>query len=494
MAVPLLPETLNKRYGQIFMKTIFKSIASIIASVCISSSIFSGSHELKDITTQLYGADPWIQNDDDLLNLDKIILNAQVVGLGENTHGTREYFQMKHRILKYLVQNKGFNIFAIEAPMPNAYRLNDYVLYGKGDPKYLIKNIGYDWVWSTQEILDMVEWMREYNQTVKNKIQFVGFDLPLKPEVSARIVYDDLVKMGKNLEAEKVNQIVVDSVLLKNKYMEWIAVLFELMMKSDEIDSQLGKRLEELRKKHLPKEIYEKQVAELRAQRDVEIKILEDQYNPQLKAIQNDAQKEALILDERTQEIMKIIEQNGEHEWTLQNLRLLQELFDYYGLIVERDKSMADNALWILNRNPGSKLVLWGHSWHLRHSHEKNMGRFLSDSLGNKYRTFAFLTYEGKYRARNGYNNDPVEEFEMQTPPEDAFEFMLSQFEVPALLIDFSDKQNVPEFLQKEVLIRCPIGAGAIPKEMQFACPKYDIVHYFDGMIYLKTTSGTVPF
>ena len=69
----------------------------------------------------------------DLAPLKEIIGNAYIVGLGEAAHGTHEFFQLKHRIIKFLSQNVGFTIFAIEANMPEAYRLNDYVLHGTGD-------------------------------------------------------------------------------------------------------------------------------------------------------------------------------------------------------------------------------------------------------------------------------------------------------------------------------------------------------------------------
>lgn len=36
--------------------------------------------------------------------------------------------------LKYLVTERCFGIFSIEANMPEAYALNDCVLTGKGDP------------------------------------------------------------------------------------------------------------------------------------------------------------------------------------------------------------------------------------------------------------------------------------------------------------------------------------------------------------------------
>ncbi|HYN07815.1 MAG TPA: hypothetical protein VES67_10525 [Vicinamibacterales bacterium] len=68
----------------------------------------------------------------DLQPLKTISGDARIVSLGEATHGTREFFQLKHRILEFLATEMGFTIFSIEANMPEAYRLNDYVLTGAG--------------------------------------------------------------------------------------------------------------------------------------------------------------------------------------------------------------------------------------------------------------------------------------------------------------------------------------------------------------------------
>ncbi len=45
---------------------------------------------------------------DDLAGLDRLIGNARIVALGEASQGTAEFFQMKHRLLEYLVEKKGF--------------------------------------------------------------------------------------------------------------------------------------------------------------------------------------------------------------------------------------------------------------------------------------------------------------------------------------------------------------------------------------------------
>lgn len=122
----------------------------------------------------------------DLQPLGQMVGNARVVELGEATHGTREFFQLKHRLVEFLASQKGFTIFCIEANMPEAYRLNDFVLSGIGDPKQLLKGL-YFWTWNTEEVLDMILWMRDYNKSGKGRIEFTGFDMQT-PTVSIDIV------------------------------------------------------------------------------------------------------------------------------------------------------------------------------------------------------------------------------------------------------------------------------------------------------------------
>src|SRR5215211_3726211 len=113
----------------------------------------------------------------DLEPLRQMIGSAHIVGMGEGTHGTREFFLMKHRILKFLVREMGFTHFAIEATSPEADDVNRYVLTGEGDPRKLLSHL-YFWTWNTQEVLDMIEWMREWNSTApqSQRVQFLGFD------------------------------------------------------------------------------------------------------------------------------------------------------------------------------------------------------------------------------------------------------------------------------------------------------------------------------
>lgn len=130
---------------------------------------------------------------DDLRPLKDLIGPARIVALGEGTHGTREFFQMKHRLVEYLATELGFTIFAIEANLPEAYRVNDFVRTGEGEPRKLLAGM-YFWTWNTQEVLDMILWMRAFNESGKGHIEFTGFDMQT-PDVAMQIAREYVARV-----------------------------------------------------------------------------------------------------------------------------------------------------------------------------------------------------------------------------------------------------------------------------------------------------------
>ena len=134
---------------------------------------------------------------EDMRPLARLVGGARIVSLGEATHGTREFFQLKHRMLEFLASEMGFTIFSIEANMPEAYRLNDYVLNDTGDPAELLRGM-YFWTWDTEEVLAMIKWMRAFNASGRGRVQFTGFDMQT-PTVAVRIVNDFVAKYDADL-------------------------------------------------------------------------------------------------------------------------------------------------------------------------------------------------------------------------------------------------------------------------------------------------------
>lgn len=60
----------------------------------------------------------------------RIAGSARIIALGESTHGTSEFFRIKHRLLEYAVKEMGATVFAIEANQLAAEEVNRYVLFG----------------------------------------------------------------------------------------------------------------------------------------------------------------------------------------------------------------------------------------------------------------------------------------------------------------------------------------------------------------------------
>ncbi|POX36850.1 erythromycin esterase [Streptomyces sp. Ru73] len=115
----------------------------------------------------------------DLRPLGRMVGDARVVGLGEATHNSHEFFTMKHRVLRYLVTEKGFRTFALEASWSTGRRLDAYLLTGRGDPRRIMAEEFQDtylW-WNNAEYLALIRWMRGYNvRHPHDPLRFMGDD------------------------------------------------------------------------------------------------------------------------------------------------------------------------------------------------------------------------------------------------------------------------------------------------------------------------------
>lgn len=114
---------------------------------------------------------------DDLEPLGDALRDVRIVGLGESTHGTREFFQLKYRIAEFLVREAGFTTLALEAGASATRALDTYVRHGTGDPTRLITHLGF-WTWRTEEMLDLVQWLRTHNRDLPEdrQVRLIGMD------------------------------------------------------------------------------------------------------------------------------------------------------------------------------------------------------------------------------------------------------------------------------------------------------------------------------
>ena len=59
--------------------------------------------------------------------------DARVVLIGEATHGTHEFYRTRAELTKALIARKGFNLVAVEADWPDAYRVNRWVRHASSE-------------------------------------------------------------------------------------------------------------------------------------------------------------------------------------------------------------------------------------------------------------------------------------------------------------------------------------------------------------------------
>ncbi len=125
--------------------------------------------------------------------------DARLVLLGEATHGTSEFYRMRARISRALIERRGFNFVAVEADWPDAGRVDDYVL---GDrPRSTVAFTPFarfpTWMWRNRDVHDFVSWLRSWNLTDRqrpNRVGFHGLDLySLFTSIAAVLAYLDQI-------------------------------------------------------------------------------------------------------------------------------------------------------------------------------------------------------------------------------------------------------------------------------------------------------------
>lgn len=102
---------------------------------------------------------------------------AAVLGLGESTHGTAEFFALKSRVIRALIERAGVRTIAFEASWERAAEVDAFLATGDGDARAAVARLGF-WTWNTEEVIALVEWMRAFNaqRPTADRIRFTGFD------------------------------------------------------------------------------------------------------------------------------------------------------------------------------------------------------------------------------------------------------------------------------------------------------------------------------
>lgn len=124
--------------------------------------------------------------------------DARVVLIGESSHGTAEFYEMRARITRELIALKGFRIVAVEADWPDARQIDRFV-HGEAPsahPERAFTRFP-TWMWANEHVLDFATWQRAWNATrpdSDDRAGFYGLDLySLYTSIRAVLAYLDEV-------------------------------------------------------------------------------------------------------------------------------------------------------------------------------------------------------------------------------------------------------------------------------------------------------------
>ncbi|MFD3996867.1 erythromycin esterase family protein [Streptomyces sp. NPDC058583] len=303
----------------------------------------------------------------DLRPLDRMIGSAKVVGVGEATHSSAEFFTAKHRIFEHLVERKGFTTFALEANWSTGLLVDEWVRTGRGDIRAIMRDEFQESyrLWNTEEYLDLFRWMRRHNQ--------------LHPDHQVRFMGNDLGYAGANLFDRVTSYVARTHPALLPRFEE----LYRRSRPTGEVEAWM--------KGYMTKPRPERQ--RMAADVNTALALLERQ--PPTK-------------DPRAREAA---------QWAVQHARAIAQVGTEYAhdmftdagiaqAMLYRDRIMAENTVW-WQRQTGDRIVLSAHNGHVGYETPKPdqyprlQGAFLRDALGRDYVSVGASFGQGSFNAHD---------------------------------------------------------------------------------------------
>lgn len=137
-----------------------------------------------------------IHGDADLDHLAELVAHKRIVLLGEATHGTHEFYDLRAALTRRLITEHGFAAVAVEGDWPDALRADRYVR-NQGDDEDADSALGAferfpRWMWRNDDVARFVEWLRTENRSrsERQRVGFYGLDLySLHASMHAVITY-----------------------------------------------------------------------------------------------------------------------------------------------------------------------------------------------------------------------------------------------------------------------------------------------------------------
>lgn len=300
--------------------------------------------------------------------------DTRIVGLGEITHGSGSVLTLRKEIIRFLVQEVGFQVILEETPLPESKHIRNFVL-GRTETVPFERAIEC-WNLYSDEHFETLNWLKKYNEASKQKVDYLGFDVSVNLK-------------GLDEIEEKVKSIYQDDPII-NTILTLKKGIFFARNRSRETC-----------------------------------------YHPELSDEQKRFIEDSFLAVERW--IQRNIQDGGDKNWLLLNLTNSKQLYRVYQGGILRDNFLAENVESILkSRKNINRVIVSGHNAHVGNSRIA-MGGYLKARYNGKFISVGFAFHEGEYSAfgAQGFNS-----YVAQTSYPSTFEYFFHLTGLDAFILD----------------------------------------------------------
>jgi len=414
-------------------------------------------HAIPLMTAEPSGAD------EDLQSLEQLVGNATLVGLGEQTHGTHEFFTMKLRILEFLVTHMGFTTFALENGWDESRQIDRYVLTGQGNLSDLLHADLYP-TWRVQEFRDLIEWIRAYDADPAHptKVHFAGIDCANISQAA----FDEVVAYVRGVDPQQTNLV---QALYADIRPSGPTPVF--------VDSGGFSSLPQATKQHYQDNA--QQVYTL--------------LQAHQAAYESQSSKEAYALALQSAHVI------------LQYTKLAVHIAPFATLQASppgkasRDACMAENVAWLHEHTGGgAKIVLSAHNIHIANTapvaglNEHNLGGLLRQLYKQQYLTIGTSFFQGSFNAltqQNGFTS-----YTVGPPLVGSYDSVLGSVGLPLYLLDIRQTPagSVTNWVQGPAKLRM-ISQVFDPAHEADDYGQGSLHQWFDIIMHFQKTTASRP-
>jgi erythromycin esterase-like protein len=393
------------------------------------------------------------------------VSRAQLVLIGEASHGTHEFYETRANLTRRLIEEHGFGAVVCEADWPDSFRVHVYVTGRSEDADAIAALSDFRrfpaWMWRNTVTAEFIEWLRNWNQRSGNERSqagFYGMDL-YSLHTSIESVLDYLERVDPAGARRARHRYACFEHFSHEPQAYGVATTYH---GKEPCEDEVVAQLLELQSK----------------QREFL------QRNGHIAAEEFFSAEQNARLVMNAERYYRSMFHGRDESWNLRDTHMFETLLDI--------RSHLDGGK--------AKIIVWAHNSHLGDaratsmsaSGELNIGQLVRERFGPEAFAIAFTTYSGTVTAARDWGQ-PAERRNVRPALRDSYERLFHTTDIPRFWLDLREQTETNALLAKKRLERA-IGVIYRPESERWS-------HYFearlpeqfDAVIHLDETSALEP-